>query len=69
MDYDIISDKKAYCAKHYVESEDEECLFWDLYLMMEESQSRTLEEKSKRILAEIKRSYPNLIAKYEESKK
>ena len=52
-----------YCAKHYVENEGEECLYWSLHAMVDKNLSNvnTLEEKWERIFEEIKKNYPQLI--------
>ncbi len=64
-DWDIkVDGKHVYCAKHYVENEDGECLYCDLNNIMQGMNVGKSEESSKKILAEIKKKCPNHLKKY-----
>ena len=67
-DWDMKVDNHTYCAAHYVENESEECLYWDIYGIMEGNRIGKSEQSSKKILEEIKKKYPDHIKRYEKER-
>ncbi|MBS3145913.1 hypothetical protein J4414_03875 [Candidatus Woesearchaeota archaeon] len=68
-DWDMKSGNHTYCAVHYVENEDEECLYWDLHGIEEGNDiGRTLESQA-RIWEEIKKKYPEHLKRYYRERK
>ncbi|MDP7140743.1 MAG: hypothetical protein QF362_02395 [Candidatus Woesearchaeota archaeon] len=66
-DWDIkVDGKHTYCAKHYVENEDKECLYWDVFHIMQGGKMGKSEDSSKRIFEEIKKKCPNHMKRYKE---
>ena len=63
-----VDGKHIYCAKHYVENEDEECLYEDLAGITEGYQVGKSKESSKKILKEIKKKHPEFLKRYEQEK-
>ncbi len=52
------------CEKHYVETEDKECLRMDLLMIKEADELHF--DKYKLILIEIKKKYPDLVQEYKD---
>ena len=63
---DIRAGVHVYCAVHYVENEDEECLFWNFYALMEK-QDLSMHENN--LLVEIKKKYPGFMKRYDKTRR
>ena len=60
----LILNNHAYCLKHYIENEEEECLYWHFDSLM-----ISRDPESKKVLKEIKKKYPHFQKRYKEERK
>lgn len=63
----IIDNKHPYCAKHYVEQEELECLEYDIEYAQDSFFKAWKPELTKKIMQEIKKQHPELIKKWKKS--
>ena len=61
-----VDNRYTYCIQHYVENEDDECLYWNLNRIMQEAKEGKLKESTKKLLAEINKKCPNHLKRYKE---
>ena len=58
--------ENPYCARHYVENEEKECLHAYALTFSEEVKKGQADEKAKRIFTEILKRYPNILSRENE---
>ena len=58
--------ENPYCARHYVENEETECLHAYALTFSEEVKKGQADEKAKRIFTEILKRYPNILSRENE---
>ncbi len=62
----IVLDGKPLCSKDYVDQDDEECLHWEAVRLNDEIKNGSTNTRSREILAEIMKKYPNILSRENE---
>lgn len=65
---DMMVDSHGYCAKHFVDKDDAECLYWSFHALMQGNFRGRSVQSSKIILDEIKKKHPEFLKKYEKQR-
>ena len=66
-EWDVRTEGHVYCAAHYAENEDAECLYWDVVRIKNGGILGRSPASSERILEEILKRNPGHLARYRKS--